>query len=372
MIRIAQIIDSMGLGGAQKLLVTLAEHINRQEIELTIVELDTVGDHAADFNRQLREMNIRVVQFPGQGILNGRRLWQVYRFLRQEQFDILHTHLTYANFIGVFAGWLAGTPAVSSLHNVQRHARLIVRDTLEDFALRRLAKRVIAVGHIVAQVNQSLYDNIELDVIPNAVSPVPPLTAEARRAKRREMSGGDETRPLLLAVGRLTAQKGYHDMVEAMRLVHQRAPHALLLIAGAGDQAEAIAQQAQEAGLGQALQLLGARNDVPALMAASDVFVSSSHWEGLPIALLEAMSAGLPVVSTAVGDVPQVLLPGTGHMTPANDPPALAEAILHLLDNPAERQAMGRSAHTHVMAAYGPQLWTERLVELYKEVIGKK
>ena len=370
--KIVQIIDTMGLGGAQKLLVTFAQHLDRQQHELVVVELHTMGDREADFNQQLRAMGVRVVQFPGKGILNLSRLRQVMQFLRREKFDIIHTHLTYANFIGVFGGWLAGTPAVSSLHNIQRHARFFVRDTLEDFALRRLAKRVIAVGHIVAQVNQDLYRNIKLEVIPNAVSPVPPLTADQRLAKRREMSGGDDTRPLLLAVGRLTPQKGYPDLLAAMQLVHQRHPNALLLIAGTGELAEEMRQQVADENLESFIHLLGGRHDVPALMAASDVFVSSSHWEGLPIALLEAMSAGLPVVSTAVGDVPQVLLPGTGHMTPANDPPALAEAILHLLENPAERQAIGRAAQTHVMAVYGPQIWTDRLVALYEDVRRKK
>ena len=372
MLRIAQVIDSMGLGGAQKLLVTLAETLNQQEVELTIIELNNTGDIHAPFNAQLREMGVRVVHFPAKGILNPVRLWRLRQFLRQEKFDVLHTHLTYANFIGVFTGWLAGIPAVSSLHNVQRHAKFIVRDNLEDFALKKLAKRVIAIGHIVAEVNQPLYPSVKLDIIPNAVSPVPPLTAEERHAKRLELGEGDATRPLLLAVGRLTAQKSYPDMIEAMKIVHQHHPRALLLIAGGGKEGDNMNDQIEAAGLGDAVKMLGRRGDVPALMVASDIFVSSSLWEGLPIALLEAMSAGLPVVSTAVGDVPQVLVEGAGLMTPPANPPALAQAILHLLDNPAEREAMSRAAYTHVMAAYGPQLWTERLVGLYEEVKNKK
>lgn len=372
MMRIAQVIDSMGLGGAQKLLVTFAETINPQEVELTIVELNDTGDIHAPFNEQLRQMGVRVVQFPARGILNPLRMGRLWQFFRRERFDVIHTHLTYANFLGVVIGRLAGIPAVSSLHNVQRHAHFFVRDNLEDFALRHVAQRVIAIGHIVAEVNQPLYPTVPLDIIPNAVSPVPPLTAEERHAKRLELGDGDATRPLLLAVGRLTPQKSYPDMIEAMRLVHQQHPEAYLLIAGGGKQEDNMAEQITAAGLTNVVKMLGRRGDVPALMVASDIFVSSSLWEGLPISLLEAMSARLPVVSTAVGDVPQVVIENTGLMTPAGDTAALAQALLRLLDNPTERHAMGQAAYNHVMSTYGPELWTERLLTLYREVKGKK
>jgi len=118
--------------------------------------------------------------------------------------------------------------------------------------------------------------------------------------------------------------------------------------------------------------LLGARQDVPRLLAASDLYVSSSHWEGLPLAILEAMMAGLPVVATDVGDIPRLITADTGLVIPPHQPRAIAEAIAELLRDPGQLREMGAAARARAMQDYSPRVWMERLLNLYRQLLPAK
>lgn len=368
--RVLQLIDSMGWGGAQKLLVTLAENINTQEVQLAVAELDTRRGHGSPFNDQLRALGVPVRQFHAESLFSPKRIGPLWQFMRQEKFDVVHCHLSYANFWGLLYGRMLGMGRVASLHNVQRNPHPGLRERLEDWALRTHAQRIIAVGHIVAEVNQPLYPSHKLDILPNAVPLTPPLPEEKRLALRTELVG-DPSLPLLISVGRLTDQKGYPDLVQAMTEVVSAFPQARLIIAGGGSSLAEIEQKIETTGMGSVVKLLGRRPDIPELLSASDLFVSSSLWEGLPVAVLEAMSAGLPVAATAVGDVPTVVVPGTGLLVEPNRPAKMAEAIRTMLTSPAKMKEMGHNARQHTTTHYHPVDWANKMTQIYRDVLAQ-
>jgi glycosyltransferase involved in cell wall biosynthesis len=361
---IVQLIDLLDIGGAQKLLVTFAEALQGSEHRLTVVSLQPIRENT--FNDQLRALNVPIVTFPANKLFDLPRLRRVVQFLRRERVDVVHTHLAYANIIGNIAGRLTGVAVVSSLHNISpgKHA---LRARIEAWLLVHAARRVIGVGEIVAAAHRERLRGQTIVPIPNAVAEVPPLPPDGREALRRELAG-DPSRPIVLAVGRLTEQKGYPDMIAAFAEVQCVHPHALLVIAGSGGLHDQLAAQIAAAGLDQQVELLGPRSDVPQLLAASDLFVSSSWWEGLPVAVLEAMAAGLPVVATSVGDVPQVVVAGTGLVVPPRDPQALAAALRSLLENRAHAQALGQAARDHIARHYSPAAWVDQILEIYRAV----
>jgi glycosyltransferase involved in cell wall biosynthesis len=208
-----------------------------------------------------------------------------------------------------------------------------------------------------------------IEVIPNAVAAAPTISPTERAILRASIVG-DQTRPVLISVGRLEQEKGYFDLLHAFATLHQTYPSAALVIVGNGRlHAELAAQLAALSLEGHAV-LLGERHDVPRLLAASAIYVSSSHWEGLPVAVLEAMAAGLPIVATSVGDLPHVVVDSTGVLVPPREPRKLAMALQTLLDNPAQRQALGAAAQAYVARNYSPEVWFDRLMALYKEVCG--
>jgi len=371
-LRIVQMIDSIKVGGAEKLLVNFAAEAQAHDLPLAVIGLKQIP--ASPVEAELRSLQAQVVYFTGQGLLSPGRILRIARFLRQGQFDILHTHLTYANIIGVLAGRLAGLPVIGTLHSVSQEARHYHagRQRLEAWGLRLGARRVIAVGHSVAQAHQPRLGNKPITVIPNAVPAPAALSAAERLALRQSITGnaaGNAERPLMIAVGRLSIPKGYADLLDALAVVRSACPGVALVIAGDGPLRTDLQAQAEALGLGSSVILLGARTDVPALLAASDLFVSASHWEGLPLALLEAMMAGLPCVVTSVGENPLVLSPGTGRLVPPHQPDQLAAAVIDLLHDPEQRARLGQAARQHAEAHYHTRPWFERLLSLYQECL---
>ncbi len=176
---------------------------------------------------------------------------------------------------------------------------------------------------------------------------------------------GDSNGILVLAVGRLLFQKGYHDMLLAFAQVQKRFPDTFLVIVGVGDLLETLVEFSQSLGLSGNVKFLGARGDVPRLLAAADVFVNSSHWEGLSIAMLEAMAAGLPIVATSVGDAAILLSTGCGYLVSAKDSKAFAQALENLISDSETMRKMGDIAREYVKKNYTADLWLDKLLLCY-------
>lgn len=371
--RIARIVDSLTWGGVEKAQLTFATELHRRNISLTIMSLDRCDP---PIEEPLRALGVRIELFLARGLLNPQRIARIVRFLKQERVDVLQTHLTYGNIIGAMVGRLSGIPTVATLHSAKRvqQERLsdYGREWLETLALRFGVQRVLAVGQVVTRAHQSRIPNKHIHIIPNAAPAPHTITRAERETLRAELCGGDPTRTVLIAVGRLTPAKGFGDLLTAVAQLREHYPTALLVIVGDGELTDTLTAQIASLGLQEHVRLLGYRDDVPRLLCASDVFVSSSHWEGLSWALLEAMATGLPVVATDVGEVPIVLVEGTGLIVPPQNPALLAEGLRSLLDDPARMRVLGEAARQHVNRHYSVSAWVDQHLALYEEMIGER
>ncbi len=366
MLHVAQLIDGIGIGGAEKLLVTFAKVAPQYQIKTTVISLHPDWIHGP-FIEELKAHGVTVRFFPARYLSDPKRLRKIIGYLQHEPFDVLHTHLTYGNIIGALAGRLVGLPVVASLHSAHNQPPLSRRphQQLESWALRYGVRAVIGVGQAVAEAHQARVGRKPIIVIPNAVeTTLPTLSMKERTALRTELVG-DANRPLIISVGRLTKPKNLADLLTAFAKLRVTHPTAALIIAGDGGLRQALARQIQTLNLTGHAILLGARSDVPRLLLASDIFASSSLWEGLPVAVLEAMAASLPIVATSVGELPQLIVKGTGLIVPPRKPAALAEALRTLLDNPSLRESFGMAARAKVSRDYNAQTWVARLKNIY-------
>lgn len=366
--RMAIMIDTLRIGGAQKLITMFVSAVARQNIESTVINLRGNADPVTlDL---LRSAGVRVMAFPSRSLLDVRRLIRLIRFLRAEKFDLIHTHLSYANILGCLAGHYSGIPVVATLHSTghdpDRITSLVSR--LEKVLLQSLARRIIAVGYTVASTHGAQLRSRTVDVIPNGVQIPNQLSPEARQALRREVAG-DEKRLVIVSVGRFVEAKGYEDLIDAFAILHRQDPEPVLIIAGVGRLFETIKKKIADLQLEDSVHCLGERSDVSQLLAASDIYVSSSHREGLPVALLEAMMAGLPIVATSVGDIPNVLTPETGITVPPHKPACLAEALSELVRAPERARLMGSAARVRALQEYSLDTWVHRLTALYRETL---
>ena len=366
--RVVMLVDSLRIGGAQKLVTRFVSAVSGQNIESTVISF---RENAADANLDsIRSAGTGMMTFQSHSLLDLGRLIRLIHYLRSEKFDLIHTHLSYANILGCLAGYYAGIPVIATLHSTGRDTRrksgLITR--LEEVILRYFARRIIAVGYTVAAAYRARLGSRTVDVIPNGV-PVPiHLSPQARQSLRREMAG-DENRVVIISVGRFVEAKGYEDMIEAFASLHHRDPRPFLVIAGVGRLFDKIKRKISELQLEDSVNCLGERSDIAQLLAASDIYASSSHREGLPVALLEAMMAGLPIVGTSVGDIPKVVTPEIGIIVPPHEPACLADALSDLVSAPEKARVMGNAARVRAMQEYSLDIWIKRLASLYEETL---
>ena len=190
-----------------------------------------------------------------------------------------------------------------------------------------------------------------------------PLSREAARA-RLGVSG-----LVVGAVGRLEEQKGHTYLLAALPQVRREVPDLTVLLVGDGRLREELRRQAADLGLLDTVRFLGTRRDLPEIYRALDLFVQPSLWEGLPLALLKAMGAGLPVLATRVSGSQDVIIDGVnGRLAAPADPEALAGALLDLARRPEARRRLGDAARRTVAENYSLQAMLQRLEALYLEL----
>lgn len=367
--KIAWVIDSLKLvGGAQRGLLLFAKVIQGKNIHLTVVSLQDNLD--SPLIEELENYKAEIVFFPGKNLRDPARILKLTRFFKKEKFDVIHTHLTYANILGIFTGRITGTPVVATLHSAHvdniRFSPMISK--VEAFLLRYLANQVIAVGYATAVVHKSRLKNRPILVVQNGIEIPLPISSERRAALRKEMIGY-QTRVIIVAVGRLVEEKGYFHLIQAFSMLHDTHPDTALVFVGSGSLENKLRTHVESAGLANHVTFLGTRRDVPDLLASSDILVNSSIWEGLPYAILEGMAAGLPVVATDVGDNAKVVVNGTGLVVPPEQPRLLCEALSTLVEQPELMKSYGSAAKTHVTQNHGLITWLESLLVLYRSVL---
>ena len=363
---IAQMIDGLRFGGAEQLILTFARALQRRNVKLTVI---TLKRDEPQMQQELQAMGVRVKPFHSRKLVDPVRFWKLWQFMRRERFDVIHTHLTMSNILGATVGRLSGIPVVTSLHNTRTRSQShMYHGRLEEWLLKYSVQRVVAVGWSVAEVYQERLSPKPIVVIPNAVPSPPVLSNESREDLRSSLSIGPEN-TLLIAVGRLEAQIAFDDLLIAFAELQETQPQTRLIIAGQGPDQTVLGDQIQELDLTGEAQLLGLRDDVPALLAASDIFVSSSHWEGLPLATLEALMAGLPVVVTAVGDVPRVVTDESGILVPPGQPKQLAAALRRVVVDDDLRRSLGQSAQRTANESFEVEAWVDKILALYGELI---
>jgi glycosyltransferase involved in cell wall biosynthesis len=220
---------------------------------------------------------------------------------------------------------------------------------------------------MVATAHQGHYEGRDVDVIANGIPEMEEVSDRERARVRSEF--GVNGQPIVITVGRFSTSKGYEDMIEAFKLLQQKNLKTKLLMVGSGSTQPAIRSQIEKLDLDGSVILTGERHDIPQLLASSDVFASSSHREGLPLSVLEAMMAGLPIVATSVGDIPNVVTGETGVIVPPHQPEMLAAALEELLTDAERRQNMGKAARERALQEYSVDVWMKRHLQLYEDVI---
>jgi glycosyltransferase involved in cell wall biosynthesis len=364
--RIAYLIESDGPGGAERMLVQLAGELQHAGCP-GVAFLPAEGE--GWLGREVSAAGVTIERFRLERPFSPKFPRELAAALRRHRIDLAHSHEFTMAFYGAWAARRARIPHVITMHGGRYYAARVRR----RLALRAAVVRsggVVAVSHVLArQLARDLWiPPARIATIPNGIH----FAAVAHSTLRAELALAPDDQ-LVVAVGNLYPVKGHRYLLEAVARLSARRPNLHVAIAGRGELAAALAQQAQHLGLPRRLHLLGLRSDVANVLAAADIFVLSSLSEGLPLALLEAMAAGRPIVASAVGEVPVALVAGAaGLLVPPGDPTALASALDRLLANPPEARRLAESARARALAEYGSTRMVARYAALYEPLLSER
>jgi glycosyltransferase involved in cell wall biosynthesis len=363
--RVIHYIDSDTFGGSEEAALHLMASLDRGRWEPVLLHHPEPGilrlvDEAA-------KLGIRAVAVPRQAAHRLAGMISLWRVLRAERPAVFHAHLSwpFACKSGVRAAWLARVPAIVGTAQLYMAPDAGRRPPL----VLGLYRRIIAVSEEVKRryAAELRVPARTLVVVRNAIR-VPPAVPSRNPSLRATLVQG---RPdfVVLTPARLHPQKGHEYLLQAAAKV----PDATFVLAGDGPLRAVLEAQAREQGVAARCVFLGQRDDVPMLLAAADLFVLPSLFEGLPVSILEAMAAERPVVATAIGGTDEVIVPEeSGLLVPPRDPAALASAIRRLQADPALARRLAAAARVRVEREFSSEATARNVMRVYDEVLAKR
>ncbi len=382
-IRVLHPITRLIIGGAQENTMLTAQLLDKTAWDVVVVSgpqtgsegslIETVRERGIELI--LEESLVREVN-PVQDFLALIRLTQL---MRQGRYQIVHTHSSKAGILGRWAAKFAGVPViVHTVHGWGHHDRQrpLVRAyyiLLEKITLPITDKLIAVTGKDIdkgrrdgigrAENYTVIRSGIELDRFGHP---------QVARAETRRAWGIPDDVPLVGSVTRLSPQKAPLDFVRAAAIVARQYPQAWFMMVGDGPLRAEVEALARTVGIAERLVLTGLRRDVPELMAAFDIFVLSSLWEGLPRVLPQAMATGLPVIATACDGSAEAVESGVnGFLVPPGEPQVLAQQVITLLADPALAQQMGAAGQRRAQE-FSDQGMVGAIANLYQELLRAK
>lgn len=366
-VRVFHLIKSLGRGGAEVLLLEGLRFADRDRFRYGYGYFLPWKDAMA---ASLTERGADVCCFEARSnlaiLFSAQR---VARHIQRWRADVLHCHLPIAGAVGRVAGRLAGVPVVYTEHNnMERYHRLTRRLNLSTW---RWQNRVIAVSADVAEsVRRRAAPTVPVQVVPNGVDVERFDRARVDGALVRRDLGIPASAPIVGTVAVFRAQKQLDVWLEAAFLIRQRQSDVRFLLVGDGPEGDRLRALVRTMHLDDVVHFTGPHSDVRPFLAAMDVFLLSSSFEGLPVALLEAMSMACGIVCTAVGGIPEVVRHSVnGLLVGSGRPVVLAEAALQMIRSPMLRADYGRAARQLVIDGFSLERMTRELECAYIDVV---
>ncbi|PVZ07994.1 glycosyltransferase [Actinomycetospora cinnamomea] len=354
-IRLSLVLDiADGVGGAEFVLLNTFRHLDRRRVEPELVSLRDGGSMVPEF----RGSDVAVHELHRGGRWDMRSVVRLWRHFRTHRPDVvLVAHFQRASLtLGRLVARLAGVPtqivAVHDMGLTSVGLRCLPRHVVETLfltdALALLGPSQREYLHAEEGVGRYPWRRAREFIVPNGVAlPERPAVEqhEATRAEVRAEWGAGPDDVVLGVVARLTPQKAHEVLFRAVARLRAQHPNVRVVLAGDGPRREELAAIVEREGLPDVVRFLGERRDVPRLLAGFDVFALSSKHEGVPIAVIEAMAAELPVVAPGVGGLPDVVGDGSeGFVVAPGDDAALADRLARLVADPDLRTALGKNA----------------------------
>jgi len=351
--RILQILHNHKFGGAEQHLLQLCVGLRTAGHEVEVA-----APKGSWVEQRLIELGFKVHHFDFRAHYDLLSLFRLIRLLQQERFDLVHTHLVRGAVYGRIATSLTNTPLVSTVHDLT---------TWKNYPRKRA---VIAVSEAVKRhlVSRGYSTALVGVIFPGARDCGLGSDVDAVRAQSRDELGLSPADTAVFLIGRVAEVKGHDLALAAMRTLRAKSGDSIKLFFAGQETSWGRELHARDGG--KEAVWLGRRDDIPRLLAAADICIQPSRSEGLPLALMEAASAGKAMIAAQVGGVPEVIVTGqNGLLIPPNDADALASAIDRLAHDPALRQRLGHEARKAFDAKFSIERMLSATLDAYQHCI---
>jgi len=368
------LINSLKPAGAETFVLNHLRHLDFNDYEPIVCQMKEGGELLQSFE----DMGVEVISLGERRRPDFRALSRLLNILRQRQIDILQTHILYAGITGRILGRIAGVPVIVSTEQDVRlgaQAGHPVKRWLNDLTLP-LANANVYITQAVANsfkksVGRSIFEKGLVERrIPNGTNlETNGCISTDKRLEARIKLQLEQEHFVIGTVGRLETQKGHQYLIRAFGEVSCLLPNARLVIVGWGTLEHQLETQAEQLGVRERVLMLGQRTDVLKLLPGFDVFAFPSIFEAQGVAILEAMTEGVPVIASNVGGIPEMVLhERTGLLVGPRNVAALRDAILRIQSEPEFAERLSRSARLHVANEYSIQCSVKQYDLLYKEL----
>ena len=362
-LQVLHVISDLQIGGAGRYLLNLLSGLTERGWDVAVA-----CPGGGRLEQELRKSGYRLYLLDrADASWDWLVLRQLMVLLRQEPYRLVHTHASLAGRVA--ARLVGGSKIVLTRHGLGAETRAGGwRRGLNTAVSKLLTDRIIAVSAAVAvRLQEEGVPPGQITVIPNGID-VAEFSHRSGQAVRDELGLGGRT--LIGMIARLVPEKAPEVFVRAAALVKRQYPDVMFIIAGSGPLQEKLTGLIRDHDLNHEFKLLGFRPDIADVIGALDIAVLTSSQEGLPLALLEVMAAGKPVVVTEVGGMAEVVQTGrTGWLVPPHNPAAVAQALLHLLEHKEQALAWGRAGQELVQQKFSRAAMAARTAELYSQLL---
>lgn len=357
-------------GGAERLAFEFVKRLDPERFKRYLcVTHARPPEHRANNDRefaQLEESGVEVLLLERQSLASNVAWAKLYKLLVRERIDVLHAHMPRAGIPGTILGRLARVPAIVNHEHTWSYEGQPLRRFLDRNVIARGGDVLLAVSEWdrrrIIEVERIAPECVR--ILSNGIAPIPPGDPCSRSSLGVKPGVG-----LVGALGRLEPQKRHDDLIRAIALLKAQGTPVQCVIAGHGPDRPKLQALIDELGLDEDVKLLGHCDDIAGVIRALDVAALSSAFEGSPLAVMEYMACAVPIVSTAVGGVPELIEDGVhGLLVAPGDPEALAGAIGRLLGDRALAAALGSAAGARQRAEFDLDVVVKRLEELYLEL----
>gem|GEM_PF-459598 len=370
-IRVAHITLNMHTGGIENFILNFSRKIDRTKFELTVGCLDGGGVLLDDIDR-LGHKSFVLSRRPG---LDLSLIFELAKTFRKAGYHIIHTHNQASHFYAGLAARLAGVPCLITTEHSRHNIDLKLRRRIEKFFLSRITDAWITVSADLAHaaVQKDGLSRAKVSVIPNGIDTDLFSVTESPEHKKRqnELRGSLEIQQdarVAIIVARLDPVKNHSMLLRALSSSELLKRRVCLLIVGDGELRDELTNLSRNLGLERCVRFLGLRRDIPDLLALSDLFVLCSHTEGLPLSLLEAMAAKVPVLITRPANKARLIMDGRNGRVVDHSSEALGQGILELLEAQSKFASFTGKAAELISESYAIDSMMHRYEKLYLDL----